>query len=201
VNEYETKALATLKTETPALEEYLTAEARTFAVRNDSDLQFAADTLADIKTRQKALVDAQAHITAPIRETERRVRELFKNALQAAEDAKQVWQDKILSYREDQAHTQAAAFERAAAAAAAGDHGGVKTALTVAIEPDAGVPGMQVRKVWKHTVFNKHIVPTEFMEPNDGLIRAEMFRQIKAGGDPVIPGVRFEQVEVLANGR
>jgi hypothetical protein len=95
------------------------------------------------------------------------------------------------------AQQTAQAAEQVHAAIAAGDSATAALAHKN-VTPPKPTEGTQVRKVWQFRVLNRDLLPAAYLVPDETAIRAEMRAQVARGEEPVIPGVKFEQVEQLA---
>jgi hypothetical protein len=177
--------------------EELKTGASMFVLATQEDLETASEVVNEIASRLKTIDAEEKAATAPILAGIAKIRSWFAPARKAGDEALALWKAMILKSNEERRKTAAAATVKVQLAIAAGDS---RTAALAhrEVNPPEPVKGLQTRKVWQFTVINKGMLPAEYLVPNETAIRAEMRAQIAKGGEPVIPGVKFEQVESLA---
>lgn len=179
-----------------ALEE-MRQGAALFVIETQEDLETASEIVNEISARLKTLEAEEKAATKPILEGVARVRSWFAPARKTGEEALGAWKRLILKSNEERRLKAAEAAAKVQIAIAAGDS---RTAAVLhrQVQPPEPVKGLQSRKVWAFKVVNQGLLTAEYLVPNENAIRAEMRAQIAKGQEPVIPGVKFEQVESLA---
>lgn len=168
-----------------------------FVIETQEDLETASEIVNEIAARLKTLEAEEKAATRPILEGVARVRSWFAPARKAGEETLALGKRLILKSNEERRLKAAEAAAKVQIAIAAGDS---RTAAVLhrQVQPPEPVKGLQTRKMWSFRVVNQGLLTSEYLVPNENAIRAEMRAQIAKGQEPVIPGVKFEQVESLA---
>jgi hypothetical protein len=166
-----------------------------FSIVTKEEIETASGLLVDIKGRSKALEDRMSEITRPINAALKSIRDLFRPAISAYEEA-----EVLLKRRISDAYQ---AIERAnqeamRAAQAQMEQGNVLAAAQVAsslVEKPA-TEGVRTQEVFTFRVVNALLVPREFLVVDEKKIRA--YISIHQDQKP-IPGVSIEKdVRIVA---
>jgi len=172
---------------------------RGFVATCQEDLDTASAVLCTLKEIADALEAEEKKATAPLNQSLKVIRGWFATGRKACQDARSVWEPAFLGGRRLMAQRTAQAAEQVHAAIAAGDSATAALAHKN-VTPPKPTEGTQVRKVWQHEVVDFDAVPGAYKAVVAALVVKEMRAQLASHPDkvPVIPGVKFEQVEQLA---
>ncbi len=172
--------------------ETVLAEVRTFVVSNNADLSLAAEVLADIKGKAKRVAEIKETATRPINEALKNIRAWFRPAEDRFAQIESMIKTSISRFHEGQEIARRAALRQIEASATAPQVQTALTALAVAqVEP---VVGLSTRKVWVHEIVDAALVPREYCEPSDALIRAGV-----SLGAREIHGVRIYEKTIVSS--
>ncbi len=180
--------------------QWVSPEARMLQIDSQEELEMAAQVIKEIKARAAEVDAGEKSFTKDLLGVVERLRDVFRPAKLLAKDGIELWSGKVLdSNRRRNALAAAKAREVEAALAA----GNTEAAIVAhaQIKPVERVAGLQTRKTWKAAVINQGLLDDAYKVPDMAKITAEMRAQLKANPNetPVLPGVKFEQVEGLAS--
>lgn len=180
-------------------EQWLSPEARVFEINTQDEAEMAGEALKEIKAYGKKLEEAEKSATGPLNQSLQVIRSWFAPGKAFAKQAADLWGGKLLESNARRKREAAEAARQVEAALRAGD---TKTAIVqhAQIQPVEKVVGIGSRKTWQAVVINPALVPAEYLVVDMVKVRAEMHAQLKMhpGEVPVVPGVKFEQVEGLS---
>lgn len=170
------------------------ALARDFAIETREQLETAAEVLADVKTRAKALEARRDEITRPMNDALRSTRDLFRPVLDAFAQIEKTLKDKITAFSAAQAEHNARAMAAAAEASAAGDGEGTDAALA-RVANVGNLEGVSLRRTWEPIVVDENAVPIEYLIVTiDTAAIKKLSTGLKADEmPPEVPGIRWEQ--------
>ncbi len=156
-------------------------------IENQEDLEFAAETLAEIKGKVKALEKMKDRVVSPINVALTELRSWFSPALDTLGKCEKVLKRKIAKAHEDMHARQRASLQEAADASMAGDADTAAAAMEVAttheLEP---IKGLSLRHTFDYKVTDIALVPLENLVVDDKRMRA-LIRAAK--GKINIPGI------------
>lgn len=158
-------------------------------IQTQEDLDFANETLKEVKGRAKKLKTRLDEITKPLNSALKSARDLFRPAMNYYDEIEKELKNRIGEHKLRQDEANRAAMLAAAAAAEAGDNTAAADALAnVTTIGDA--KGLSTRQTWGYIIEDASLLPREFLMPNEQAIGAHA-RAAKAGAPAAIPGVRF----------
>lgn len=171
------------------------AAAQAFQIVTEQDHAFACQQLILVKTNSKHFLEQKETATKPLNAGLKAVRDMFRpieNALSAMELC---LKQKIGKYEQDKKNEEQKTLAEAATLFQTGQQELGIIALNavpeVAVQKQQGV---STRKVIKFRVVDPNLVPREFCQPVDALIRA---RVSLSGMGTNIPGVQvYEDIQV-----
>lgn len=172
-------------------------EVKALEIQTQDDLDFAAETLAEVKGRSKRLKERLDLITKPMNEALKSARALFKPAMDYYGEIESELKKRISEHalRQEEANRQA--MLAASAAHEAGDSEGTAEALA-SVTTLGEVSGLSTRQTWDFIVEDVSLLPREFLIPNEKLLGAHA-RSAKGHAPTPIPGVRFVPKVVVAS--
>jgi hypothetical protein len=183
------------------LAEYLAPESRAMELANDEDLQLATNIINDIKHGLDDLEAIRQTVSLPISQGLDRYNALFRPAKKQAQEARELWNDKIRTFLDRREAAQRAA-EAALQQAITTQNAPAATAAIVALKPAPKAAGLGLQEAWAFEEFNHDIVPTSLTITDPKLVKAEIDRQLAAGEtQPAISGMRiFKRPVIKATG-
>lgn len=161
------------------------ATLQAWEIASQTDLAQVSEFAKAGRQQRRTLEAKRAELIAPIREAERRIRELFAPIIEKLEAVEALARDKIAAFQLRGAQAQRQAMVLAAAQIAQGQ------AATVLVPQRAEVKGVAVREMWVPTVTDAGAVPREFCSPDLSKIKAAAPDAETA--PPSIPGVTWER--------
>jgi hypothetical protein len=186
-----------IESHTMAIEEYIGPEAQTYAITTQEDFTEASSIVNEIKRHLADLDKVEKTATRPLLSSLDTIRGWFKPAKSRATEASVLWKGKITAYLAAQAAEQLEVQRQLQAAAKAGNKAEMRQQLAK-LEQAPAAAGVQVRQVWEFTIINEDLVPQQYWAIDPDLVQAEMRKQVAAGAEPVVPGVKFTQRSIVA---
>lgn len=174
----------------PALEEI-----KTFEIQSDSDQEFAAEILRDVKEKYRQVEEKRTSITGPLNQALRGVNDLFRPLKTALEDAERLLKGKIAGYQQRVDEQNRQALEEAAEAETPEEAQQVLATTRTVQSPQ----GVNVRHVWKPKVTDASKLPREYLMPN--MSKLEAHAKAAKGQPAPIAGVTFTKVPIVASRR
>jgi len=193
--------------------EVIQSEADTYTIQSQQDVAVATEFLVKVKGRAKRIEELRQFFVKPLNDQAKAINERFKASLKPLEEIEakvkrsisdftleqerkrqeeerklQEQHAKEMAKQEKQAEKTGEDFVPSAAPTIAAPSGPVRSSSGTASTP----------KVWKFEVVDPTLVPRDYLEVNESLIRKAV-----NGGTRDIPGVRIYQdvdVRVRANG-
>lgn len=141
----------------------------------------------------KALTAKRDEILRPLKETEKRLRELFQPSIRAMEQVKAHAKDSIGHYLAAVEATNREAMRMAAEAARFGDSAGVVQAAALAL-PTAPPEAVRPIEAWEYQVTAPDLVPREFLAVD----HAKLAAYCGKGNPAPVPGVVFTKTIKVA---
>lgn len=184
-----------LSTEAKELEEVL-AMVTDYSIDSQEDLDFAAQSLAEVKGEYRKLEEKRKKATGPLREGLKEIDSWFAPAKKALIALEAAWKGKLAQAHLEAQRKQQALMEEAREAHSHGDLLGVQEAMIQAGDSHATTAGVQYREAWRFEVVDESVIPREFMSPDTAKIGATV-RLLKDKTD--IPGVRVWSEPVVAS--
>lgn len=173
-----------------SLQQYVDADSVAFEVRGPEDLDLASDAINTIKKIGQELDSAKKSAVGPIQEGISKIKSWFAPYERQIDAATDLWKGKITRYialeEAKQRQTQTIVKE----AIAAGDKVAAREALAV-FQPPPQAVGLEFRNLYDFEVVDITKVPVRFLTVLSPEVRVEAKAQVKAGGEPEIPGLRF----------
>lgn len=168
---------------------------RDLDVVTGEQIELASAVLLDVKGEYKRLDERQKAITAPLNAALKGVRDLFRPALSALEEAEVLLKAKIAQAQLAIAEANRRAMEQTQAALHAGDVRAASVASSAIVSTEAP-KGLSYRDAWTYRVVDASKLPRDFLMPDVKKIAAH----VKANGDKrPIPGVEVvKDVQVVA---
>lgn len=171
------------------------AEAKDLRLESTADMQDAAGVVNDIRDRKRKIEAIMRSVTEPLQEALNNVRAWFRPTITAADDARTVWDQKIIAFNREQEASRKAGRVALSTALKSGDEAAARQAINM-VQPQEKVDGIGTYQVWDFEEQNHALVPPEYTALDTGAVRREMNAQVKAGTTmPVVPGVRFFKVD------
>lgn len=187
-----------LEEHSASIADYVSPEAKSYAITSKQDLAEAADIINQLKSTGKALEAMEKAATSGALETVAWIRDRFRPYRDQVKEGRQIWDDKIKAYLGSIETEQGVIRTELQKAVESKDAKKVKAAIAK-LEEAPAVAGVQVRKTWKWKVINRDIVPTQFTMVDDALVTAEMKRQLAEGEPkPYVAGIEFYQDTTIA---
>lgn len=172
-------------------------EGGVLVIENQKDLEFAAEVLAQIKGRIKALEGERKKVTAPLNEALKVVRAWFKDPIDEYRRAENVVKEMIGGYHYRQAELQRQALAAAQAASMQGQADPAAQSMQVAVAAEVQkVDGLQMRQKVVFDVVNFEEIPRQFLLVNKTAVM-EYYREY--GDQAQIPGIRFRRETTVAS--
>lgn len=157
-------------------------------VETQEDLEFAAETLAEIKGKAKELKAMQDRVVKPMNAALAELRSWFKPALDTLDKCEKILKRKIDKAHEEAHARQRAALDAAAAASMEGDTEAAEVALEKAMEQElAPIKGLTMGHTWDYEITDFDAVPREYLLVDDKKVKA-VIRAHK--GNITIPGIK-----------
>lgn len=179
--------------------QWVSPEAMIFEITTQDELQIASEALNEIKAKAKTLEAIEKSATSPLNQSLEVIRGWFRPGKKLAAQAEALWKQKIL---ESNNRRRIAAAEAARTVQVELARGNVPAATLAhaKIQPVEVVSGIQTRKRWVATVINPGLVPDAYKVVDMPKVNADMRAQLAMhpNDTPIIPGIRFDQVETLA---
>lgn len=171
------------------------AQLRDLVVETPEQIEIAGAILVDVKGEYKRLDERLKQITAPMNAALKSVRDLFRPALLALEEAESLLKAKISQAQLAIAETNRRAMEATQAALAAGNVRLAAQASSAIVSTEAP-SGVSYRDAWTFRVVDASKLPRDFLMPDMKKIAAH----VKVHGDKhPIPGVEVvKDVQVVA---
>lgn len=159
------------------------------------NLDAVAQILAQVKQRRDALETHLKSITKPMRDAEKRIRDLFRPAIGALLEAENDLKVRIQTTRNAQFAVNQKAMAEAQAKLAQGDARG--SALAAHVIASTALPtGLSERKRWTYRIVDDAQVPRELCSPDPAKIAA----YVKAHENRhAVPGVEIFEESILAS--
>lgn len=165
-------------------------------IESVEDNQLAADVVADIKRRHKALETKRKSIVDPMNKALKEINSLFQPPRQALERAEAMLKRKIADYLALQEKKNEQALEAAAEAESVEE----ATSALAQIKDNRAPKGVSVRYKFKAIVEDESKVPRQFLSADLNKIRSFTDAAVKERGEPLpIEGVRFEKVPIVTS--
>jgi hypothetical protein len=163
-------------------------------LETNDDQIFAAEVLADIKARFKAIEKKRKAITTPLMQAKKEVDDLFRPLKTRLEECEYIIKAKIAAYQIE----KQAANEEALAVIAGSDDIDEAAAILTTIEPVELPKGVHVRHIWDAEVINQELLMPQFLMPNMAAIKEYAAEHTNEDGSPAsIPGVKFTRRDVV----
>jgi hypothetical protein len=164
-------------------------------VADEEEYAACAQLLTEIRVETKALTAQRDSIVKPINEGLKRLRALYKPALDSLTASENAVKQAMLGFRSLQEKQRALAEQEAHEALAQGDHDEALAHIQVASQAPPTAAGISARKTWKLRVTDMAQVPRQFLVPDMALLRADA--KLRNWGEPPA-GVEYYQDESLA---
>lgn len=162
---------------------------------DDEDYTTCAALLTEVRVETKTLTAQRDAIVKPINEGLKRLRALYKPALDSLTAAENALKEALLAFRTRQEQQRQLAEAAAHAALAEGDHDEAMAHIQTVVQAPPAAVGISARKTWKLRVVDISRVPRQFMVVDMASLRADAKR--RSWGEPP-PGVEYYQEEGLA---
>lgn len=161
---------------------------REYEITSESDNEFAAGLLREVKARGKSVDEERRKITDLQRAALNSVNALFRPALDGYVEAEKILKGKIAAYVVARDAANRVALEIAGSA----DTPEVAEQALSTLAAAAPPAGVSIRQVWKFEVTDEALVPREYCSPDPKKIGA---------ADPAVgvTGVRFYQEAQVAS--
>jgi hypothetical protein len=168
----------------------------TWAIATDSDANIAAELLQDVKERARQLETRRRAITVPLYNAQRSINDLFRKPADLFNLMERTIKGKLADYQDSlkERNTEALAKVRNA-----GSVDEAQEALSELV--DVSLPSsVSIRHKWVPHVHNVALLDRRFLRPDMKKIKTWMKEYTDERGAPApIPGIRFEQVPVVAS--
>jgi hypothetical protein len=177
----------------------LLQEMRDLPVETQADIEFASESLAEIKgdrERLKAVLDS---VVDPIQTSVNILKSWFKPGLDTFDQCEKVLKEKIKIAYDTSFQKQHAALKEAAEASIAGDEDAADEAMDRANEFELQpVKGLQLRNTWDFEIEDWNAVPDEYKVIDEKKVMA-VIRAHK--GKVNIPGIKPIRKTGVASGK
>ncbi len=178
-----------------SLRDYQQAQRDAFimTVTGDGDYALAGEMLVETQREVRSLEDQRDDIVKPLNDALKRVRALYKPALDSLTATKESIKKAMLSYKTQLEASKAAAAAEARRLMAAGQSKAAM-ALVDHVNTEAVATGVSSRKTWKLRVVDPKKVPKEFWIIDEAALRREA---VASGWNDPPTGVEYYQEESL----
>ena len=167
--------------------------ANTVTVRDEDDYESIGGFLVDVKKEIKNLTAQRETITKPLNEALKKVREMFKPALDSLSSAEIALKSAMLTYKQEEESKRQLLLAAAPKALVAGRHAEAM-ALINSIKEEPTTKGVSSIKRWKLEVVDAELVPGNFWMIDE---RALLADAKESGWKEPPPGVRYYQEESM----
>ena len=158
------------------------------------DQVFAAEVLADIKAKHKALEKKRKAITTPLLAAKRGVDDLFRPVRERLEECERLIKGKIAGYL----NTKQAENEAAMATVATAETVEEAQAALTTVEAVQAPEGVHVRHVWDIEITNEDLLDRMFLSPDTVRIKTWAAEHQDENGKPLaILGVKFVKRDIV----
>jgi hypothetical protein len=168
---------------------------KSMSVEDQVEYETSAGLLKEIVSQTKALKSEMDGMIRPINDGIKKIRSMYKPALDSLDNAARAIKGAMLTYRQGEQLKQAKADDETRRLLAEGDHERAMVNAQVDVLNVTPITGTQIRRVWKFRVVNAEIVPFIFMTPD--LVALRKYAVARGWQNPP-PGIEFYQEETLA---
>lgn len=163
-------------------------------IADDEEYGACATLLTEIRGEVKSLTAQRDSVVKPINEGLKKLRALYKPALDSLGAAEQGIKTAMLTFRSEQERLRSEAEAAAHEALAEGLHDLAMVHIHDAAQEAPKATGVSARKVWKLRVIDLARVPREFMVVDTAALRRHA---ISNGWDTPPAGIEYYQEEGL----
>jgi len=169
---------------------------REYKLENKSDIDFAGESLAEVKRQWLMLENRRKSATKPINSSLKEINSWFKAPQTALRKIEQAWKIKLSESAQEAKERQISLLDEARQAHNSGDTEGTRFAMIQAADAPVEVEGVNFREIWRFEVIDVDKLPRKFMTPDLVKIGAH----IKAHKDDSdLPGVRaYKEITVAS---
>ena len=171
-------------------------EAQAFEIRDQQDLDLAAQAIRHLSKRRKAIEAERKEATKPINDSLKRIRGWFKPVEDRLSELETIYKGKVRAFEIRKAEANRLALLEAQAAAQAEDKAGMVEALDSVVHTDRPA-GISYREVQDFEVVDIKAVPWEYLKVE--VNRSALLRALRDGVE--VPGVRGFKRQDVAVGR
>lgn len=177
--------------------EEILVEIQAITIEGDDDFAFAAEALAEVKRKKKALEGMRSEATTPLRKSLDVIYGWFREPIRFYDKCEKALKSKIAEARQVAEEKQRAAIEAASQAAISGMAEDAQAALAQAQASQLqDVKGLSFRTTWDFEIVDIRQVPVEYLMVNESAVKAAIRG---AKGKVNIPGIRvIEQTGVTS---
>lgn len=188
-----------------ALAERETAEAEAvleqlegYTIDTQEDLDFAAEVIAEVKGKWKALDEAEKAITKPMNAALKAARDLFRKPKGFYAQIEKTLKDSVKTWHLEEEARHKQAMLDAAEAHEAGDEQGRQQALA-RVGTVAQVDGLRAYTKYQAVIEDESLIPREYLMPNMKLIKEAGSHARSEEQLPKIPGIKWVPDAVVSS--